>query len=394
MFDVFRTTTEESNEMRTTQGLPARFIFCLALVSGLNCAFAEDDPVIGEKPLSELLKQLRSENRGLQMRASQALSAAPTNLHARIAPQVMPVLKSDRENDKFVAAQILGEYGALSKGAMPDLLPMLEGTQYERNRAAAAKALGQIFRDAQPGPEVDKVTDALCRKFSDDPDSYVDVRRESVYACGRIGQSAKKCIPKLAAGLTDREIAVRRAAAWTCGRMGPLAAEHVDRLVSLMMTEGENAPEHVEALGLIGPVNANIAGNIMDKIETVDGVAEGIFSSNPAERFRAKALVALGRFGPKAAPAVPLVRRMAGGFGPDEFGFKLRTEIMNMLAAAGPEAKAALPEIEAGLRYNNYSEWRISQEDKVQLHKALHEAAARAYKAVTGNEPPKAEEKK
>jgi HEAT repeat protein len=112
------------------------------------CAFAGDDPQIGDKPLSELAKQLRSDNRGLQLRAAKALTNAPVELKPIIMPKVLPLLKSERENDKFVAAQVLGECGPVARTAVPDLLPMLEGTHFERNRAAAAKALGQIPKDS------------------------------------------------------------------------------------------------------------------------------------------------------------------------------------------------------------------------------------------------------
>ena len=109
-----------------------------------GAAWAEEDPAIASddgaerKPLSEWVNQLRSANCGLQLKAARALSKAPAEMYAKIVPQVIPVLKSERENDKFVAAQVLGNYGPAAKAAVPDLLPMLKGTQYERNRAAAA----------------------------------------------------------------------------------------------------------------------------------------------------------------------------------------------------------------------------------------------------------------
>ena len=213
----------------------------VAVLGALNCVLAEDDPPspgssgvagpqVGDKPLSELLKDMRSKNRGDQMRAARALSEAPTNLHARIMPQVIPVLKSERENDKFVAAQVLGVYGPIARSAVPDLLPMLKGTQYERNRAAASKALGQILKDAKSDKEIDEVTTALIEAFKD---QYPDVRREAVTACGMIGPAAKACIPKLAPLLNESQGAPcgqSVAAAFTCERMGPLAKEHVDLL--------------------------------------------------------------------------------------------------------------------------------------------------------------------
>jgi len=313
--------------------LAAAGVASLAVFAG-TCP-AEDDPTIDGKAMSQWAKQLRSENRGLQMRAAQTLSAAPTNLHAAIIPLVVPVLKSERENDKFVAAQILGNYGPASRAAIPDLLPMLKGTQYERNRAAAAKALGQILKDAKPDKEVDEVTAALIETFKD---GYEDVRREAVAACGTIGPAAKACIPHLTPRLTQ-EISgsgpngVTVAAAGTCEKLGPLAREHADLLVSLMHKFGGYGSCFAAALGAIGPVNDNIVQNIMDEIEP----------SADHLRLAIEAYVALEKFGPKAAPAVPmLVRMLREGLPP-----ALTIQAVKVFKAIGPAAAAAVPVLES-----------------------------------------------
>ena len=54
-----------------------------------SAALAEDaEPVIDGKPLSSLIKQLRSENRGLQLRAAQSLMKATSNEMARIVEAI------------------------------------------------------------------------------------------------------------------------------------------------------------------------------------------------------------------------------------------------------------------------------------------------------------------
>ena len=342
----------------------------------------QEDPVIEEKPLSQWLKQLRSDNRGFQLRAAQALSKATAQQLPAIVPQVAPLLKSDRENDRFVAAQTLGNYGPAARAAVADLIPLLEGTQFERNRAAAAKALGQILKDAEPGEEVEKVAQALTRKINEDWDKYGDVRREAAYALGMIGPAAKSCVPKLTRVLDDRppsnmEAALaRKAAAWTCGRMGPLAAEQVDRLISLMHSDDHGAaPESVEALGLIGLVHENVLLNIMDRLE-------GYMESGWGLDFRIKAFEALAQLGHKAAAAVPLLRRCLRRLdNTGDKGLKMRLALLKALAAIGPAAKEAAPEIEAHLHKPVGGQVADFTEEE--------EAAARAYKAVTGNDPPK-----
>lgn len=254
--------------------------FAIIIITSIALTYysmTEENVQIEGKQLSEWIKQLQSDNRGLQVRAAKILSVVPAELRPIIVPKVIPLLKSERENDKFVAAQILGEYGAIAKVAVPDLLPMLKGTQYERNRAASAKALGQILKDALPSEEVDRVAEALASKFNEEYDQYADVRREAVRAIGMIGPAAKKVIPKLTRALTDyvqystEHQMVRQQAAWACGRMGPLAVEHMDRLITMLHAEGEQLPEIVEAIGQIGPINENVINNIVDKMEQIGG---------------------------------------------------------------------------------------------------------------------------
>jgi HEAT repeat protein len=302
----------------------------LLLVLGvLNCAVAEDDPQIGDKPLSELLKQLRSENRGLQVRAARALTDAPAELKPAMMPKVMPLLKSERENDKFVAAQVLGDCGPQARSAVQDLLPMLKGTQYERNRAAAAKALGQILKDAKPDKEVDEVTAALTATFKD---AYEDVRREAVTACGMIGPAAKACIPNLKPLLEEPPGAtpnmVSMAAAGASERMGPLAREHTDLLITLMHRyASDQTPAYVLALRAIGPIQDNIVQNVMSRMETIGwgGCMEAC-------------VLTLETFGPKAEASTDLLARFIREWKTDAKGM---TKMARALKAIGPGAKNA-----------------------------------------------------
>jgi hypothetical protein len=337
-----------------------------------------EDPLVGEKPLSEVIKQLKSENKGLQLRAAKALIEAPAELRPKLMPRMMELLKSERENDKYVAAQVLGECGPAAKAAVPDLLPMLEGTQYERNRAAAAKALGQILKDAKPSDEIEKVTKALIAVFRD---KYPDVQRESVYACGMIGPAAKSCLPHLVAPLeygihyssSDAPyFLVRGATVWTLGRMGPLAASYSDRLIARLHYEGSRLPGIVEAMGNIGPVNENVIPNIIDAIEAAGRPGD-------CAAFKAKAFETLAKFGEKSSKVVPVMRRMLRVTTGDE-PRPIQEAILKALPAMGPAAKEAAPEILSYVRQDR--------------DKGLQEQAAKAYKAIMGQEPPAADEKK
>lgn len=358
-----------------------RRIIIIVFLMYIGTAIAQEEAhVIDGKSLSEWINQLRSDNRGLQLRAAKALAGVPSNAIPQAVKALIPILSSERDNDRFAAAQTLGEYGSAARSAVPHLLPLLVGTQYERNRAAAAKALGQILKDAKSDEEVDKVAQALTRKISDDYDAYSDVRREVVKALGMIGPAAKSCIPKLTRVIFEGSLGlgsnqdqeyrlVRRAAAWTCARIGPLAAQHIDLLITRMHMEGEWCPEVVEAIGAIGAVHDNVIPNIIDKIESSG--RGGDFGA-----LKEAAFSALANFGEKSAPVVPLTRRLLQGpmWGND--AMRVRIAMMKALPAFGPAAKDAVAEILAQIR--------IGKERGTTEHLTLLEEATKAYKTITG----------
>jgi hypothetical protein len=308
------------------------------------------------------------------LRAAKALAGAPEALRPQIAPKLIPLLASERENDRFVAAQTLGEYGPAARTAVLPLLPVLEGTQFERNRAAAAKALGQILKDAPPGEEVEKAVQGLIGVFTD---KYSDVRREAVQACGMIGPAAKACIPHLPRmfddakhhgrpGHVDEMYLVHAVAAWTAGRMGPLAACHIDRLIAIMHGM-DITTTAVWAIGEIGPVHENVIPNLTDRLEkTIFGQWGGFRVG--ARSFRVGAIVAgtqqeyrdfcfdiLAKFGSKSKSAMPLMIRLISE-GEITGSKTIRNSIgaMKVLRALGPEAKESLPALEKATQITRF----------------------------------------
>jgi hypothetical protein len=309
---------------------------------------AEEEIKLKGKPISKWVKQLQSPNRGLQMRASRAFSQAPKELIPKIVPKLIPLLGADRENTRFPVAQVMGKYGPPARAAVPHLLPMLEGTQFERNRAGAAEALGLILINAEPSEEVEKVTQALIKVFTD---KYSDVRREAVQACGRIGPAAKSCVPHLTKRFDDTEwlkdaecFLVRRAAALTAGQMGEHGRVHIDKLISMLHANKPVATEFIDAIGMLGPVHENVVPNIVDKLEkTCYGGYQGA-SGEQMANYAKHFLAVLEKFGEKSAPSVDFLTRLLT---PKENRRALgQTEgILKVMAAIGPKAKKALPVI-------------------------------------------------
>jgi len=358
-------------------------------IAALACAaaFGEDEIVIKGKPLSRWMKDMKGENRGLQLRASRALTEATAEQVPKIVPELIPLLGDARENTRLPAAQILGEYGPAARAAVPQLLPLLEGTQFERNRAASAKALGQILRNANSSPEVDGVVKALIPRFTD---KYQDVRRESVRACGMIGPAAKACIVHLTPPLTEPIptcFGVRREAAWTCGRMGTLAREHIDRLIANMHAESTHSnsvcdPTVFEAIARIGLVHENVIPNMIDAMEARGKWQMGDF---PVKACWMAGLDALGSFGAKGKPAVPFLHKLARGkvktWEPADVGALIK--VVKALGAIGPDSREAVPALKKlqSLKIETAKKPEVNEALK-KLQKELHEELEKALKAI------------
>ncbi|MFO7900444.1 MAG: HEAT repeat domain-containing protein [Planctomycetota bacterium] len=367
-------------------------LLALTMAAGLSTASGGDDPRIKGRPLSRWLKQIQSRNRGLQMRASRALREAKEEQIPKIIPRLLPLLGADRRNTRFPVAQVLGEYGPAAHVAVPHLLPMLEGTQHERNRAAAAEALGRILKDTDPSEEVEKVSQALVAVFGD---KYEDVRREAAVAIGRIGPAAKPAVQPLQKLLGDREFAVRAAAAWACGRMREHAKVHIDKLIAMLHGERDIATTVVYAIGEIGPVHENVIPNVIDRLEKVFYARWGGFKVGPrsycvgtisegtVEEYARFCFDVLARFGDKSAAAVPLMERVLSEGHWNRRGRMHRAiGAMKVLRAVGPKAKSAVPEIRQALKVERWDR-RIPKE----VVERFKKEAAGALEAITGEKP-------
>jgi len=363
--------------------IPAITVLVCAAAAGGN------EIVIKGKPLSTWMKDMKGENRGLQLRASRALAEATAEQIPKIVPQLIPLLGDARENTRLPAAQILGEYGTAAREAVPNLLPLLEGTQFERNRAAAAKALGQILRDAKPSTEVDGVVKALIPRFTD---KYQDVRRESVRACGMIGPAAKACIPHLVPPLSEPIptcFGVRREAARTCGRMGRLAEEHIDRLIANMHAECAHSnssgdPVIFEAIARIGLVHENVIPNMIDAMEARGKWQMGDF---PVKACWLAGLDAFASFGSKGKAAVPFLHKLARD--------KVKTwepadvialiKVVKAMGAIGPDSKEAVPALKKlqSLKIRTAGKPEVNEKLKT-LEEEFHSEIEKALKAIGG----------
>jgi len=105
---------------------------------------------------------------------------------------------------------------------------------------------------------------------------------------------------------------------------------------------------------------------------------------DPVHDVRKQAVVALEKMGPDAAPATKALARQLHGK-----ELYLRVFAADALAAIGPGARAALPELK-GLKARGWKDLENSPEYEA---KQLPEAVARAIKSIEGSETKKGTKK-
>jgi len=233
-------------------------------------------------------------------------------------------------------------------------------------RAQAAKQLGKF------GPMADAAVPALLEAFEDEDTS---VWLDAKYAIAQIGPKAKKAVPKLIELLKKREGRRSRTcdAAFVLGKIGPAAEEAVPALLDVLENYSTSAgrAEAARALGLIGGIDEKLIPALLNGLKDLDvrvrrnsAEALGNIGKEPAacvpallealkkhkglsledealSSYPTRTIIcALGRFGPGAKEAVPLLidilkePKQKNG---------LREESIETLRRIGPEAKEAIP---------------------------------------------------
>jgi HEAT repeat protein len=134
---------------------------------------------------------------------------------------ISAALKSLKHSDPEVrrsAAAALEDFGVEAKSAIPILTQTLLDSDLTV-QVAATRALGGIGRDAVPA-----LTQALAH-------SNKYVRREAIWALGRLGPAGEAALPALMNALQDSDLRVRLGAAQAVGAMGPKAQDAIPALI-------------------------------------------------------------------------------------------------------------------------------------------------------------------
>jgi HEAT repeat protein len=185
---------------------------------------------------------------------------------------------------RFVA-RALGEIGAASAPAVPELIHALKGAKTHRDRAILAQALSQIGPAAKPAiPVMIEAMDS-----SSETAGSPTMPGPIATAVGSFDEAA---VPLLLKALESEKRNLRIASAKALVAMGPRARGAIPALLEKL---GDSSPETVDVRRALGKIGA-------DALPFLRRIA--VTPEEPALK-RIGAMAAIGEMGPAAAAAVP-----------------------------------------------------------------------------------------
>lgn len=206
---------------------------------------------------------------------------APPAVTAAAVPAVIASLKSGNARVRSQAASLLGRFKAGADAAVPELLRVLN--------EPLAPGVGPFS-----GP--DRILDPGCAAAS---------------ALGRIAPGsveAKRVIAALTEVARSGPVIRRGWAAYALGEFGPAAEESVPVLIKVIEESTPEPPTENEASA------ADALGKIAPDTPSADQAVAALLPvlESQVQASRIRAIEALGRFGPRAAAAVPRIRALKG----------------------------------------------------------------------------------
>ncbi|WP_293351950.1 MULTISPECIES: HEAT repeat domain-containing protein [unclassified Microcoleus] len=271
---------------------------------------------IGSPAIPALVKALK--NSDVRVRAAYTLGNIGAETKTAV-PQLIVLLKNSDVDVRISAAYALRNIGAEAKAALPQLVPLLKDSNANVRRSAAS-ALGSIGAKAKT---------ALPQLVPLLKDSNANVRGSVASALGSIGFEAKTAVPQLVPLLKDSDGNVRISAAFALGSIGAEAKNAVPHLVSLIKDSEANVRDSAAfALDRIGAEAKAAVPQLVPLLKDSDA------------NVRISAADVLGRIGAEAQTAVPQLVPLL-----KDSDANVRSSAASALGSIGAEAKNAVPQL-------------------------------------------------
>ncbi|MBL8793758.1 MAG: HEAT repeat domain-containing protein [Planctomycetia bacterium] len=336
-------------------------------LTGMACADDATAPANDPQRVVALIRQLGADKFQDREAASRALEAAGaealeplrqaakgTDLEiARRAAEIVPIVERNVEiaaliqvvardtewTKRMDAAEKLGHHGKYAARAFPMLLAATKD-EYPLVSYAAIKALGRVD-PKRALPELIGIAQG--------PVGYGSLPGVAAIALGEIGPLAREAVPVLVELLAGKDRFVRRESALALGLIGGNDARLAPALLKATSdSEQEVRYRAVEAVGRLQELTAECVPALIDFLQKHQGPEEDLFRHNAVV---GAALQTLGRLGPRAEKAVPVLLTVLKN---ERFINGAHVDALKTLELIGPAAKEAVPllnDLAAGRMY-------------------------------------------
>lgn len=241
---------------------------------------------------------------------SKEVSTAAPNLLVQMGKKIVPFVVEALKADQDTIAQyellvILNRIGPDAASAVPQINRALK-SQYKNVRLAALRALTTI------GPDLKTSLPLLMVCLSD---AYPDVKEAAAQCLLSLGAASEPATPALILALADRDMKVRDVAAAAIEKIGP---KTIPTLTELLIAHDMHLVKtYIKQVMLFSDIYKSLfADNALwkDTVETWNNVAWVVYEAEDQlmriEDAHCKAIQILGRFGPAAASAAPVIGKL------------------------------------------------------------------------------------
>jgi HEAT repeat protein len=372
IFDLVR------NGERAIRGEVIRWLIdfeSMASFTGPGLALALEDPdeelrsaaIEGGTGTPQLLKiALEDPVPALRIKAKQTLRVVPVAAFREGVPALMGCLRSPETWEQVWAMEVLGRIGPEARAAVRALIELTRG-EFEIQLAAlsALRTIGagpqgvprllEILKDgnelndprelaaaglAGADPQSEEVAAALLEVLEDEISFFL--RASAAHALAKMKRI--EVIPILRKSLTHEDVYLRAESAEALGEMGDLARDAVPDLEKLLADEDEDLRRRAEeALWRIRGSRASPGPHSGPGIEDEIEVELGAICSAAQDADSLRPATTLVRLGKSAVPALIEVLRK----GPSVVHWFCRARAARILGDIGPDAREALPALEA-----------------------------------------------
>jgi HEAT repeat protein len=279
-------------------------------------------------------------------------TSQPGNMQAALLPAATGATPVDMRAVIAAVTDTLADPEVKVRGAAVDALAAAAGSMVEPPRALAA----MLKDESAENREATARTSARYRRGLDawipsllelaEHDDDQSVRARALQALSRDIQPpavTAECVPALIKGLQSRDRKIAWAATNLLGRLGPKASEAIPELLQIftVRTNKDETDPGFERQNLAWAANSAL-GRIAPGSESARGVVAGLASAaRSGDRIiRAPAISALDRFGPDAAPAIPVLIEVMRESGSGHAG-AIEEEAARTLGVIAPDTPLA-----------------------------------------------------